>query len=176
MPKNLNSFVLPDSVIDVMKQKLEKTEKIRRELGFNLCQIGDSKELKDDTHCIGSECAIVLEGTCKTGKKVGLFHTHPEKGKSDPSIADLDNAYYYGINCIGGVNDKKIKCYIRKDKTINTKDIKTIRYYREQFEPLKNPHKITTQKGYGIVSSKFAEMKYTRDKLRDNYFNSVDII
>lgn len=178
MSKNLNSFILSDRVIEIMKQKLKKTEEIHKELGFNLCQIEGSNELQDDTHCIGSECKITLAKTCSVGTKVGLFHTHPGNGTgtSDPSISDLHNAYYYGISCIGGVEDKRIRCDVRKDKTINAKDLKTFKYYSEQFGPLDRQHKITSQKGYETLKAKFREMYYVREKLRTNYFNTIDII
>ena len=49
MPKNLNSFILTDNIIEIMKQKLKKTGEIHREFGFNLCKTDGSNELKDDT-------------------------------------------------------------------------------------------------------------------------------
>src|SRR3972149_7644907 len=107
MPKNINSFVITDNMIDIMKQKLEKTENIHKELGFNLCHIEGSNELKDDTHCIGTECSIPLENTCKIGKKVGTFHAYPT-GYSTQSLADLLGGYYYGTECVAGIADKKI--------------------------------------------------------------------
>lgn len=178
MPKNLNSSILPDSVIEIMKKKLVKTEKVRRELGFNLCQVEGSNQLQDDTHCIGSDCRIALEKTCKVGKKVGLFHTHPGNGEgtSGPSLSDLENAYYYGMNCVGGATDKKIKCYVRKDKEFSTKDYKTIRYYREKYSHLSKVHHITSEKGRQMVLAKFRERDYAIDALKKSYFNTVDIV
>lgn len=178
MPKNLNSFILPDNVIDTMKKKIIKTGQVRRELGFNLCQIEGSNELRDDTHCIGSACEIALAKACKIGKKVGTFHTHPENGHgiSKPSLGDLKNAYYFGINCIGGETDKKIQCYVRKDKELNKKDYNTISYYRDKYKPLDRIHRVTTEKGREIVMAKFRERDYTIDRLKESYFNTIDII
>jgi len=178
VPKNLNSFILPDNVIETMKKKLEKSGQVHRELGFNLCQIEDSNELRDDTHCIGSACEIVLAGVCKTGKKVGIYHTHPENGKgtSDPSLSDLENGYYYGMNCVGGQTDKRVKCYVRKDKEINRKDYNTIKYYRQMYKPLDKPHRVTSEKGRQIVLAKFRERDYTRDTLKKSYFNIIEIV
>ncbi len=181
MSININSFILTDNMIELMKEKLKKTESLNRELGFNLCKVDESNELKDDTHCIGSDCRITLETVCKIGKKVGLYHTHPRnggEGTSNPSIADLQNGYFYGMNCIGGIVDQKIRCYIRKDKVMNPKDYKTITYNRERFESIKagKIHHVTTRKGHEIIKSKFRDLVYTRDKLRDSYFNIIDVV
>lgn len=161
MSKNLNSFILPDNVIETMKKKLIKTKKIRVELGFNLCQVEGSNELRDDNHCIGSNCNIFMEETCKTGKKVGAFHTHPKNGAgiSDPSIADLLQAYHYGVSCTGGETDKKIRCYVRKDKEFNKKDYDTIAFYREKYRRLNK-----------------AYYSNTRDRIKESYFDTIDII
>ena len=178
MPKNLNSFILPDNIIETMKKRLIKTGKIHRELGFNLCKVEDSNELRDDTHCIGSACEIALAKACKIGKKVGSFHTHPKngKGRADPSIGDLQNAYYFGINCIGGEEDNNVKCYVRKDKELNKKDYNAITHYREKYRPLNRPHYISTEKGREIILAKFREREYIRDKLKESYFDTIDII
>lgn len=180
MSINLNSFILPDSVIESMKQKIKKTENIKRELGFNLCQLDGSNELKDDTHCIGSECRISLEKACKIGKKVGLFHTHPKNGKgtSSPSLSDLQNGYYFGMNCIGGAGDHKVICYVRKDKVMDLKVYNAIKYNRERFEPVGagKIHHIKTKKGYEIIKSKIRDRDYARDKLRDDHFDIIDVI
>jgi hypothetical protein len=177
MPKNLNSFVLTDNIIEIMKQKISKTENIRREFGFNLCHIEGSNELKDDTHCIGTECAMPLEKTCKIGKKVGTFHTHPESD-SVPSLPDLWNGYYYGVECIGGTTDKKIVCYIRKDKEQDPKTNKIFAANAERFKSLSagKEHHITKQRGYQIHMSKYRDLQYTRDFLQKKYFDTVNII
>lgn len=75
------------------------------------------------------------------------------------------------MNCIGGVKDQKIKCYIRKDK-------EAIKYNRDRFEPVGagKIHHITTKKGYEIIKAKIRDRNYARDKLRDYYFNIVDVV
>lgn len=178
MPKNINSSIITDDMIETMKKKVEKTTIIRRELGFNLCKVEDSDVLQDDIHCIGSNCAIRLASDCKTGKKIGSFHTHPRNGDatSNPSLSDLENAYLFGINCVGGVEDKKIRCYVRKDKTVNLKDFSIIKYNKEHFAAMDRPHHVTTLRGLEMVQARFRERDYTRDKLRDHYFNTVDIV
>ncbi len=176
MPKNLNSFVLTDNIIDIMKQKLKKTKDIQKELGFNLCHIEGNKELKDDTHCIGTECTLPLEKACKTGNKIGTFHTHP-KQDSQPSLPDLWGGYYYGVECIAGTKDKKIVCYIRKDKELNLKINKMFAANAARFDSLRaiKKHRITTQRGYNIYMSQFRDLQYTKDFLQKKYFDAVDI-
>ena len=78
MPINLNSFVLTDNMIDIMKKNLKKSEEINKEIGFNLCQIDGNNELKDENYHIGTEDSIYFSVACDIGKKVGEFHTHPQ--------------------------------------------------------------------------------------------------
>lgn len=159
-----------------MKQKLKKTENIHRELGFNLCHIEGNNELKDDTHCMGTECSLLLVNACKTGKKVGAFHTHPT-GDSEPSLPDLWGGYYYGTECIGGTTDKKIVCYVRKDKERDPKINKIFAANTERFKSLsaEKKHHITKQRGYQIHMSKYRDLQYTKDFLQKKYFDTVNI-
>lgn len=176
MPKNLNSFILSDNIIEIMKQKLKKTEDIKKELGFNLCHIDDNNELKDDTHCIGSECNMPLAKTCKIGNKVGTFHTHP-KEDSIPSLPDLWNGYFYGVECVGGTVDQKITCYVRKDKVRDPEINKVFAANAARFASLKagKKHHLTTQRGYKMYMSKFRDLQYTRNFLEKKYFDAVII-
>ena len=176
MPKNLNSFILPDNVIEVMKQKLKKTEIIHKELGFNLCKIEGSNELKDDTHCIGTECSMPLAKTCKIGEKIGTFHTHP-KSDSEPSLQDLWGGYYRGVECIGGTKDKKIACYIRKDKVRDPIVNKTFAANAARFKSLSagKEHHLKTKRGYQIYLTKFKDLQYTRKFMMEKYFDKIDI-
>jgi hypothetical protein len=176
MPKNLNSFILTDDIIDIMKQKIKKTETIGREHGFNLCHIEGIKELKDDTHCIGTACSLPLDKTCKIGKKVGTFHTHPT-GDSTPSLPDLWGGYYYGVECIGSAEDKKIACYIRKDKEQDPKTNRIFAANVTRFKSLsaKKEHHITKQRGYETHMSKYRDLQYTRDFLQKKYFDVANI-
>jgi hypothetical protein len=126
MPKNLNSYILTDNIIKLMKQKLRETKRTHKELGFSLCHESGDNELKDDGHCVGTSCDIKII-PCKKGDTVGTFHTHP-KDDSEPSLSDMRNAYNYGISCIGGEKDKKIRCIVRKAE-YNTLDKSTFIYF-----------------------------------------------
>lgn len=177
MPKNLNSFILSDNIIEIMKQKLKKTGDINKELGFNLCQIEGNNELKDDAHCIGSECRLPLAKACNIGTKVGTYHTHP-KQNSIPSLADLWGGYYHGVECIGGTADQKIMCYIRKDKVRDPEINKIFVANAARFDSLRagKKHNITTQRGYNMYMSKYRDLQYTRDFLQKKYFEAISIV
>jgi len=177
MPKNLNSFILTDDIIEIMKQKLKKTGEIHKELGFNLCKIEGDNELKDDTHCIGSECNLPLAKTCKIGTKVGTYHTHP-KQDSAPSLTDLWGGYFHGVECIGGTDDQKIMCYIRKDKELDPNINKIFAANAARFDSLRSikKHNIKTDRGYKIYMSKFRDLQYTKNILQKNYFYPITIV
>jgi len=135
MTTKLNSFTLPDNVINKMKDKLKLSTSLRVEVGFILCSEKPDNILHDELHCTGGTCSIYIPSKpCKKGKRVGGFHVHPNDD-SDPSIADISSAYDYGMECIGNTKDNDIKCYIRKDKNYdyNThKNIETIRTLCEE--------------------------------------------
>jgi hypothetical protein len=177
MPKNLNSFIISDKIIEIMKQELKKTEDIHKELGFNLCHIDGNNELKDDTHCIGTNCSIHFAKACKIGNKVGTYHTHT-KSDSTPSLSDLWNGYFYGVECIGGTTDQKITCYVRKDKTRDPDINKVFAANADRFSSLKadKKHSLTTQRGYKIYMSKFRDLQYTKNFLEKKYFDAVSIL
>jgi hypothetical protein len=125
----------------------------------------------------GTDCKLKLNQDCKVGKKVGLYHTHPES-ISNPSLADLENGYYYGINCIGGTDDNKIKCYARKSNYINIKDYNTITYHKKRFDPISagKVHRITTKKGYEQIKSVIRDRDYAIENIKKNYFNEIDVL
>ena len=184
MPTKLNSYMLPDKVIQKMRSDIEDTKKISLEIGFNLCTKNTTEELQDEKHCTGSSCSLTgwKPGCESKGKQVGTFHTHPivpkiSSGDSSPSITDLVAAYQYGIMCVGGAGDNKITCLVRKDKEADIKTIWSIRADAEIYEkPLKRKHHITTRKGYEVHLAKHREAQYVRNKLQEKLFNTVDII
>ena len=184
MPKNLNSFILPDNVIQRMKVDIEDTKRLGVEIGFNLCTKDTSNELQDEKYCKGSSCKLTgwSPGCTSKGKHVGIFHTHtivPKKsmGESSPSMSDITTAYRYGVMCIGGAGDNKIACIIRKDKTADPKIIKSIRADVEMYEkPFRHVFHITTRKGYEKYLSKLRDLTYTREKLQEKLFNTIEIV
>ena len=134
MTTKLNSFILPDSVIQKMKKNVDYSRFENIEFGFNLCSDSNNLEdqkgqegqkgqklLHDEKQCLGNECSIDIPKGCEKGDHVGLFHTHAGSS-SKPSILDILNAYKLSINCIGSTEENNIKCYVRKDKTYKTEE------------------------------------------------------
>ena len=183
MPTKLNSYILPDKVIQKMRSDIEDTKKISLEIGFNLCTRDMTEELQDEGHCTGTSCKLTgwKPGCESKGKQVGIFHTHPKipkisEGYSSPSMSDLIAAYQYGVMCVGGAGDNKITCLIRKDKDADIKTIWSIRADVQMYEkPLKRKHHITTIKGYEAYMAKYRDAQYVRDKLQEKLFNTIDI-
>jgi len=183
MPTKLNSYILPDKVIQKMRSHLEDSKKIGLEIGFNICTKDTTEELQDERYCVGSSCSLTgwKPGCESKGKHVGIFHTHPivpkiSKGDSSPSMVDLIGAYRYGIMCIGGARDNKIQCSIRKDKEVDIKTIMSIRADVEKYEkPLKRRHHITTRKGYEAFMAKHRDAQYIRNKLHEKLFDIINI-
>ena len=183
MPTKLNSYILPDKVIEKMQTDIEDTKKICLEIGFNLCTKDMTEELQDEKHCVGSSCNLAgwKPGCESKGKHVGIFHTHPiipkkSKGYSSPSMSDLIGAYQYGIMCVGGAGDNKIQCSVRKDKEADIKTIRSIIANVEMYEKLlKREHHITTMKGYDAYMVKYRDAQYVRNKLHERLFNIIDI-
>jgi len=163
MPIKLNSFILPDSIIKKMKDKIEDARIKDVEVGFNLC--AEDNELYDESHCVGTECEIEMPEKCSRGTKVGIFHTHSES--LQPSMSDIAHAYKFGMNCIGTVETKKIRCHIRKDKTHNEKDRESIISNIVRFEdPL----------SYREDLESYRRWIRARNILQDKYLNFIDII
>lgn len=158
MPTKLNSFILPDSVLQEMKRKVEYSRIKDIEIGFNLCV--ENGNLHDENPCTGTACAVEIPKGCIIGRHVGIFHTHPS-ASSEPSIQDILNAYQMGMNCIGSVKEKSIKCYIRKDAVPIREDLETILHLS------KIPEK--------DIRNYKALMKVT-DDLKKHYLNTIEII
>lgn len=124
MPKNINSFILPDKVIEKMKGQIEKTRDTKKEHGFWLCSKPDNVII-DRRHCEGSKCDLTIEGVCEEDEqKIGIYHTHP-RNESRMSAIDMKVVCEAAkekngeivpislISCIGSLNNE-INCFIKK--------------------------------------------------------------
>jgi hypothetical protein len=116
MSKKLNSYILPDDVIEEMKNKMREGFSDEIEFGFSLCRNQNSNILKIGEMCTGSSCSVTIPPKCK-GNDIyaGAFHTHPYES-SRPSSGDVPIFYESGLGCIGGIenNKEEINCYTRK--------------------------------------------------------------
>lgn len=161
MSVKLNSFTLPDNVIQKMKIKIEDSRFAATEVGFNLC--AEDGTIHDEHPCIGTECSIYIPKGCTRGKQVGLFHTHPYTS-SEPSISDIANAYHIGINCIGSTEEKSIKCYTRKDINHTKEGLETIIAASIRYEPPSN------------IIRNYEKLIKVRNELKKHYLNTIDVI
>ena len=159
MTIKLNSFILPDSVIQKMKVKIEDSRFKNIEVGFNLCT--ENGTIHDESPCTGTECSIRIPKGCKRGKHVGLFHTHPHTS-SEPSIHDIANAYYIGISCIGSTEEKDIKCYVRKDKNYTKEGLENIIATSIRYESTSN------------IIQDHKKLIKVRNDLKNQYLNTID--
>ncbi len=164
MPIKLNSYVLPEDVVEKMKIKIEETKQKNIELGFGLCRMKYVNTLKPGNECSGNECSITQMPECQTGLYVGGYHTHPT-GTAEPSIADLKNAYINDVECIGSPLGDNIKCFVRLGirKSQDEKDI--ISKHKEIEEPLPMV----------LNSEQYQIWKNARDEIWNKYFQTVDV-
>ena len=129
----LDSFILPIEVLNKMKDSIELSLSMNKEIGFNLCL--NQNKLINDSQQIGTKDEILTIRNCTKGKYIGKFHTHPPigGGNSDLSFFDIANIYYDGFGCVGGTLDGLIYCYIRKGE-VQTKGKEEITFYANKFE------------------------------------------
>lgn len=167
MSKKLNSFILPDNIIQKMKNKIEEARIKDVEVGFNLCT--EDSKLHDEFHCTGSKCQITFPEKCIKGRKIGIFHTHLES--LEPSMTDIYHAYEFGINCIGNIEQKKIRCHVRKDKIVREKNIQTIAYQITRFE-----EPLFTFESTEREIEKYQRYIRARNDLKKRYLDTIDIV
>jgi len=200
MPKQINSFILPDNIVSNMKDKIKDTKKLKIELGFALCTDKDSTKdksqnnhqiIKKGTDCIGTKCSISVT-KCKDDDQthVGNYHTHPSTYPT-MSITDMVTGCSEEIECIGSAPFNTIRCFTRK-----TSESQCI----EEISPFKSEeHRILERSGYirstlksprTMVKTNIIKLltdisKYETDiskyhknrlKLLNNNFNRIDIL
>lgn len=116
MPKQVNSFILPDNIIKDMKDKIKETRNKKIELGFSICTEKDSNIVVKGSECIGTKCSIKV-GKCKKDQKyIGNYHTHP-RGPASLSITDMIVGCSEDIECVGSGRFGSIRCFTRKTDT-----------------------------------------------------------
>ena len=142
MSKQVNSFILPDNIIEDMKDKIKYTKKFKIELGFSLCSEKDSNIITKGSECTGNRCSI-RPGTCRKGQdKVGDYHTHPMT-ESTMSIADIIEGCSQKIECIGSAKFDNIVCFVKKTNKYQCLN-DTIPFRNEEYEILEKNAKIRT--------------------------------
>ncbi len=169
MSTKLNSFILPDILIKKMKDTVIHSRTKDIEIGFNLCT--ENGNLHDENPCEGIECAVDIHKGCKKGEYVGLFHTHVS-ASSKPSIRDIVNTYQAGIGCIGSVEEKSIKCYIRKDKASKREGLENIVAAMIRYENPLLSSEIPPEEDI----ENYRKWLQVRKDLREHYLRTVEVI
>lgn len=173
MSTKLNSFILPDSVIQKMKKNVDNSRFENIEFGFNLCSDDQKgqKVLHDEKPCLGNECSVDIPIGCEKGEHVGLFHTHVT-ASSKPSIRDILNTYKMSINCIGSVEEDSIKCYVRKDKSYKIEERNNIIAAMMIYESPLLSSNIPPEKDI----ENYKKWTKARKELTQHYLSTVEVI
>lgn len=165
VPIKLNGFKLRDDTISVMKDLLQDTKQNKLERGFDLCSNIITKELSARNICTGSRCEIRPKSKCKYGEGMeGGFHTHPDL-TSKPSLADLVMGLQFGIECVGGVKDNSIKCFVKKqfpfreEQNITTRAVELLGKYHKKI----------------LTKEDIIEFTELENKIRTEYFREFRI-
>jgi len=164
MVTKLNSYSLTDDIVIRMRQKIEETKQKKIELGFGLCHIKPADILKTGEECTGDQCSILPMTECPTGVYIGGFHTHP-KGGTQPSIADLRNAYINDLECVGAANNDRIRCFVRIG-TRKPEDEQNIKSLEEEVE--------TSVTGIATIEQ-YNRWRKARDEIWNKHFQTVTV-
>lgn len=164
MTTKLNSYILPENVIEKMKVKIAETKEKNIELGFGLCRLKFVNTLTPGSECVGNDCSIVQWPTCPVGLYVGGYHTHPTGGVQ-PSIADLRNAYINDIECVGSAKENAIRCFVRSGPRESIDEKKITAIFEEVEKPLP-----------GVLSKEeYERWANARNDILDKHFKTVDV-
>lgn len=158
----LNSYMLPEPVIEKMINKIQETKEKRLEVGFGLCRLKNTNIIRAGGSCTGTECEITQPRECLTGSYVGGFHTHPMTD-ADPSIADLLNAYVNDVECIGSAIDSNIKCFVRIGP-----------FVQKDKEDMDDLSKSVEFPGRLYTTEEYQKWKNARDEIMNKHFQEVD--
>ncbi len=121
--------VLSDNSIGTMRNVLDRSRHIKKEIGLTMCSRQDNViMLRGERE--GEERSAPLKRQCDKGEKyVGDYHTHPIATSKATGI-DLAKCGDSKIICVGGVSEQRhqgritdnVSCYIWKDKVISVQE------------------------------------------------------
>lgn len=126
MTTKIDSYILPNKVIEKMKEQIDKTMSTGTEHAFSLCSKTDNI-IVDRKHCEGERCQMTMEIGCEKDEElVGFYHTHPHSSDAQISPGDIKVICEAGkekngeivpirlIACVGSPTGNKINCFIKK--------------------------------------------------------------
>lgn len=188
MPERIGQYILPDSLIKLMKEKINESQKNKRETGFWIKK--EDNILMDAIHCTGTECGIIISESVQKIRKelVGGFHVHPQKSVPYLSAGDLVNACNLGFECVGIKikDDIRINCFPRisnredciKDAMKIYEEDKSLRSMHRSLEKME-PKTEEEFKRYNRLTDKYNNKRRIHIlKLRDSvnkYFERISI-
>lgn len=126
----LNSYTLSDNSIDTMRNALDISRHIKKEIGLTMCSKQDNVITPRGWH-VGKKRSAPIVRKCNEGEEyVGYYHTHPIATSKATGI-DLAKCGDSKIMCVGGVSEQRLQrgqttdnvnCYIWKDKVISVQE------------------------------------------------------
>lgn len=126
MAIKLNGYTLSNNSIDIMRNALDRSRRIEKEIGSTLCSRQDNViKLRGEYEGESDKVKIDTEVCDKDEKFLGGYHTHP-KGDSTPGITDLSHCGTFKVICTGGAKNNKINCNVWKEKQISKEDAANI--------------------------------------------------
>lgn len=130
MVAKLNSYTLSDNSIDTMRNALDMSRDIKKEIGITMCSMQDNFITLRGWH-VGKERNAPIARKCNEGEEyVGYYHTHPIATSKATGI-DLAKCGDSKIICVGGVSEQRhqrgrtidnVNCYIWRDKVISIQE------------------------------------------------------
>jgi len=129
MVAKLNSYTLSDNSIDTMRNALDRSRHIKKEIGSTMCSRQDNVIMLRGEH-EGEDRSAPLKRQCDKGEEyVGHYHTHPINTSKATGI-DLAKCGDSKIICVGGISEQRqqgqitdnASCYIWKDKVISVQE------------------------------------------------------
>lgn len=177
MVVKLNSHTLPDNSIGTMRNVLDRSRYIKKEIGLTMCSRQDNVITLRGEH-EGEENRVSINRQCNEGEKyVGHYHAH-HKGTSKATSGDLAQCGTSKILCVGGISEQEIQkgqindsvaCYIWKDNVISVQEGKQL--FADVLRGREEPHNPEHKSHFNCLNT---IGKYAVEQLElDNEYKSI---
>lgn len=175
MVVKLNSYTLPDDRIDIMRNVLDRSRHVKKEIGLTMCSSQDNVITLRGEH-EGEENHISINRQCNEGEQyAGYYHTH-HTGTSKATSGDLASCGNSKILCIGGISEQEMQkndnvtCHIWKDKVISVHEGKQL--FTDVLEDRKEPHNPEYKPHFNCMNT---IGRYALEQLElDNEYKSIE--
>lgn len=146
MITKLNDYILTDNSIDTMRNALDRSRHIKKEIGLTMCLRQDNVITLKGEH-EGEDNHVYINRQCNEGEEyVGYYHTH-HRGTSKASSWDLASCGTNKISCAGGISEPEIQkgqiddnvtCYIWKYNVISVQESRQL--FADVLKGIEEPH------------------------------------